>query len=783
MNNFSINKRFDFLNNGDKEIEEVKKEYGLGLSVSELKKAQTDLGREFSITEIYILDSLWSEHCSYKSTKKKLEGLIRENKHAFKTIKGDAGIVSIPGTDYCIVTKIESHNHPTQVSPPDGAATAVGGLFRDLFTMGASILGAAPSIRTFGKEILQGSIEGLVDYCSNTKVPAVDFDIYIDESFDKNVLMNGAALGIVRKDEIIPSIVSKEGVGCNLIYVGKATAGAGFGGASFASQAFEEGEKKEIHFGSNPRLEKITMDIFEALKKEAIKKGFFNKISVKDMGAAGLTCSTVEQVSYNDFGIEINVDDVPTPPGTNILPYVLAVAEDQERNMITAPAGEATETILDYFNKSEDFRNNGGYAVVVGKVTDTERYVLKNKEGNIFCDLPVKLITDGIVYTKKGEALVIEDEKEFSIEEPENLGKEVEKLLSSVNVASRKAIYDYFKTEKSPAYFKTRPGESEAVVIAPLENEEVGEEKKKIGVSLVFGGKSIHGRYGKAAQQAYIATILARLRLAVTGLTPIAMSDGCNYGNPNIPEHYYSFEQGIDGLNKACSIPIEKDTKEPLAVIAGNVSMSNTYISEGKEKEIDPSLIPAVIGYTDNYDEISTIALKEINSPLYLVGERKHEFKGAEYARLFNQDGKNPPSISPEEAAKIEHSIIEAVKKGYIQASKVIENGGLAASLNQMLLKSNLGNVGVEINLENFSNGLRNDFALFSESIGYVIEANKSSENELKELYSCYGLELIPIGRTNDKRSFSAYDKDKKLFEIPIERLEESWNKNLLELI
>ena len=734
------------------EIEKIKKKYAWGLTTNELKIAQKRTKRPMMLTEVYILDSLWSDHCSYKHSKNKLKQLIRKNKYVLESEKSDAGAVCLPGSNYAIVFKIESHNHPTLINPEDGASTGVGGIIRDIFAMGARNLGVGASLRygpkTSQDEILSGAMKGAAEYNQTMKLPLIDSDIYYDETFAHNCLMNVSALGVIDKKEIIPNIVSPNAVGYNLIYFGKPTAGAGFGGASFASQAFEEGVKKEIEFGSNPVLEKATFIAFEKVKNRLKKKGLFKYISLKDMGAAGLTCSTVEQTAPKKLGVEIYLNKVPTPKGKKVTPAELAVGEDQERNMLIAPKGEATRIILNLFNQDKEFKKAGGKAVVIGKVIEKDKFILRDKE-NIYCDLPASLITNAPVYKPKSMPPKHKIVKQFQVKKPTDLKKTILNLLNSKNIRSKK--------------------ESDVCIIAPLIKERKASRKEKnIGIGLVFGGKSIQGRNGTPKEQAFLATVSGRLKLAVSGLKPIAAADGCNYGDPENPGHYYCFSQGINGLNKACQIPIYNEPKEPLAVVSGNVSLKNTYISGGKEKPIDPSLIPAVLGYIEDYHQAVTIKLKESGNNLYLVGKRKHQFKGSEYAKINNQLGKNLPMVKEKTVEKLEHSIIDAIHQGLIQSAKTIENGGLIAALTKMMRESK--NIGVELKIESFANGLREDYALFSESIGYIIEVEKNKEKRLEKLYKKYALELTPIGRTTNIRTISAYRKDKKLFEIPISR-------------
>lgn len=769
-------KTFDFPKMTQKEFKEICRDHGWGLTLEEFRLAQKRVRRPLSITEAFIMDSLWSDHCSYKNSKHKLRSLIRTNSHVLSSEQSDAGAVKIGNSGYSAVFKIESHNHPTLLNPFDGAATGVGGVLRDIFGMGARNIGVGASLR-YGpkaeedsKDILTGAMSGAASYCHAMKLPLIALDVYYEDSFRRNCLMNVAALGVVKNDELIPNIAPPDAAGYNLIYIGKATAGAAVGGASFASQAFEAGQKKEIEFGSNPRLEKATFDLFEKVKKALQKKKLISQVSLKDMGAAGLTCSTAEQVSERGLGIEIFTHKVPVPRGMKVHPLALAVAEDQERNMIIA-SERATKVILPMFQNDKNFKKYGGRVAIIGRVLKEDRFVMTDGR-TVYCDIPVSLITGAPVYKPASKAPPSETKKrEFSAPAPASVEKEILKLISSRNVYSRKDVLGFFRDDRHD-HVITKAGETDVCVLAPLQNEKTSAANKRIGLGLTFGGKSLHGRGGSAQAQAYLATIEARLKLAAAGLKPVAVADGCNYGNPDNPEHYFSFDKGINGLNRACKIPLYGE-KEPLAVVAGNVSLKNTYISKGKEIPLDPSLIPVVFGYIKDFRHTVTTGLKSASSLLFLAGKRKMEFKGSEYALLYGKEGGNLPAVSPAEAGRLEYAALEATEGRLVRASAVIENGGLAAALARMLMAG--GKFGAQIDM-NALGKLRADYALFSESPGYVLEVSGRNAAKLKEIYEKYKIPLLQIGKTTAGRSFTGISGDKKVFDISLAELKRYWH-------
>ncbi len=776
MNKESI----DFLDKNitDSDLEKIIQENGWSLSLPEARQAQERAKKILNVTELGILDSLWSEHCSYKHTKKTLRNLIRDNSYVLGTKKSEAGAVMIPGTDYVAVFKIESHNHPTQENPFDGAATGIGGVIRDIFAMGAKPLGCGVSLRTgplssdHAKFILREGTKGAANYCNVLEVPLIDLDTDFNEYFKDNCLANVSAIGIVKKEELLPNTASKDSVGYNLIYFGKETKGAAAGGASSASKTREEGKQLyEVEFGSKPELERDTLMALEQVKQRLAKEGLFQKISMKDMGAAGLTCSTSEQVPEN-YGVIIYTDQVPSSEG--ISAYELAVGEDQERNMIIAPPGKATELIVETFSSNKDFFKSGGKVGVVGQVIKEDRFIMKDKKtGEIFCDIPNSLITNAPEYAPEAKAPHVEEVHRFSIEKPRDLEDTILKILASDNVYFKKETYLAFHDKD---YLVSKPEETDVAVLAPLMHEEVRDEQKKKGIALVFGGKSIHGRNGTSKEQAYLAVVQARLKLALSGLRPIAATDGCNYADPDNPEDFYSFVEGIKGLNQACRIPIY-GKEEPLAVVSGNVSLNNTFHPEGKEaRAIDPSMIPGVFGYTDDYTLIVTNGFKDHGRTIYLAGEIKHEFKGSEYAGMHHQLGRDLPNLSDKEAANLEYAAIEAAEKGFIESSKLVEKGGLAAALTDMILK-NKDKLGARIDAGSINDDDRVDYQLFSESFAGIVVAKKGLERKMEDLFKRYHTKITAIGQTTKDGSFAVYKDEKLIINIPNEKLARSYRK------
>lgn len=774
-------KNIDFLSGekSDAQLAEIINQNGWSLSLSEAKEAQKRAGKILSTTELGILDSLWSEHCSYKHTKKTLKTLINNNSYVLATEKSEAGAVAIPGTDYVVVFKIESHNHPTQENPYDGAATGIGGVVRDIFAMGAKVYGCGVSLRTgplsgqHSQFILDQGTKGAANYCKVIGVPLIDLDTDFNEYFKDNCLANVSAIGVVRKDELMPNVASRDSAGYNLIYLGKETRGAAAGGASSASKSREEGKQLyEVEFGSQPELERDTITVLDQLKQTLKKEGLFDLVSMKDMGAAGLTCSTSEQVP-DGYGVIIYTDQVPSPAG--ISAYELAVGEDQERNMIIAPPGKATDLVLEAFRRNRDFIGSGGKVAIVGQVIAEDKFIMKDsKSGEIFCDIPNSLITHSPQYDPETRPPAVTPVEEFKVEEPESLKDLVLRVLSSDNVYFKKGAYQAYIDQN---YLVTKPAETDVAVMAPLRDEQVDDRHKQKGIALVFGGKSIHGRNGTPLEQAYLSVLQARLKLALAGLTPLAVTDGCNYANPDKPEDFHSFTEGIKGLNEACKIPIY-NTEEPLAVVSGNVSLNNTFTTEKKEiKAIDPSMIPGVFGYIDHYSKTVTNGLKTHNAPIYLLGEIKHQFKGSEYAQLSKQLGKNLPNLSPSQAAGLEHAAIKGAEKGYWESAKLIGKGGMAAALAAMIIKGR-DKTGARIDIGAIFSLDRIDYLLLSESLAALVVAKPGKGEEIKELCAQYQVKITEIGTTTPDGNLSFFKSGQPVLDIHYDELAAAYIKD-----
>ncbi|MEA2035863.1 MAG: AIR synthase related protein, partial [Nanoarchaeota archaeon] len=462
----------DIKNMSDSDIQDFIKKNSLALKVSECKKIIELIGRNPTLTEIHMFNIEWSEHCSYKSSREVLKLLPTDGPTVMQGPKEDAGIIKfaeIDGEQYGIVIAHESHNHPSQVVPYEGAATGVGGIIRDVLCMGARIIATADPLRfgdvkgkkkNYVKYVANSVVDGIAGYGNPLGIPNIAGDVYFNESFDDNCLVNVVSLGLIKEKDIIHSAAPEGAVGYDIIVAGKATDNSGFGGAAFASLVLDE-EEEEYNKGAvqvpDPFLKNMLVRSTEAVFKEARKQGI--ELGFKDMGAGGIMCATSELCDSGGLGADIDINEIHISM-KNLPPYVIACGETQERFTWISPP-EFTPTILKIYN--EDFElpmvAEGAQAKVIGKVTKSTDYVLKH-EGKIVCNVPVNALTEGIRYNREKNELK-RSLKEPSLKEPSDYNKVALQVLSHPNVASKAKIYKHYDTEVE-GLAVIRPGEADA---------------------------------------------------------------------------------------------------------------------------------------------------------------------------------------------------------------------------------------------------------------------------------------------------------------------------------
>ncbi|MBU1262260.1 phosphoribosylformylglycinamidine synthase subunit PurL [bacterium] len=698
----------------------------ISLSCDEARRIAELIGRDPTIVELYIFNAEWSEHCSYKSSRGFLKLLPKDGPQVVSTDE-DAGIIrlcEINKESWCLVVAHESHNHPSQLLPYEGAATGIGGIVRDVDCMGADVIGVCDSLR-FGsitgqnknqtKWIASGVVEGVGGYGNALGVPNLGGDIYFSECFDENCLVNVVALGIVKENEIIHSKIPEEArnIPYSIILVGKPTDYSGFGGASFASEILDdERERKGAVQIPDPFLKNVL-----AMKKA--NKAVFNVarekgvvIGMKDLGGGGIACGTSEIASAGGFGVEIDLSTVPQIEG--LLPEVITCSETQERYILAVP-DKIVPDILAIYNEDWELSHifEGARASVIGKPKMDGMYILKHK-GEVVCSLPAEMVTSGISYSREEKPIVCDySEPEF---EMPDLKEAIYKVISHPNVASKLPIFSSYDMEVQG---KTviRAGAADASLIAPLIDK-----GSAVGVAVSCDGNPFYGKIDPF--WAGVNAVYESYRnVASIGAVPECITDCLNYGNPEKPEAFYQFAEGVRGIAFACQ-------ELGLPVVSGNVSL---YNESAKGRAIDPSPIIACFGVMKDFTRAVTMELKSPDNLLYLVGERKDELGGSVYYQTLGFVGRNIPKPDLKKERKTVEKIIDLILKGVILSCHDISDGGMITAIIEMAIK---GNLGAELIKQE---KMRIDKFLFSETGGFILEVSPENgqriEEELDEVY------------------------------------------------
>src|SRR6266446_1233827 len=595
-----------------------------GLTVEEYTRVKQILGREPNITELGIFSVMWSEHCSYKSSKVHLKRLPTRGKLVVQGPGENAGVVDI-GDGLVAAFKIESHNHPSYVEPFQGATTGVGGILRDIFTMGARPIAVLDSLRfgeiVVGKEtseedaaknrrILDGVIRGIAHYGNCFGVPTVGGEVAFEPCYSQNPLVNALAIGIARKEDIF--LAKAKGLGNPVIYVGAKTGRDGIHGASLLASAefTEESQQKRpnVQVG-DPFTEKLLLEAcLEAMKTGAI-------VAIQDMGAAGLTCSTCEMASRGGTGIEIDLAKVPQRE-TGMSPYEIMLSESQERMLLVAEKGREHEVLA-------VFKKWGLDAVVVGQVTDGGLMRVKD-HGKTVAEIPAHpLAEEGPVYSRPlaAPAPRVESEKDWFAFAPEgtSLTQNFVKLLSSPAIASKRWITEQYDTSVRTNTL-AGPGDSDAAVVR-IKDPKTGVVKRALALSTDGNGRwcQLNPRVG-----AMHAVAEAARNVAASGARPIAATNCLNFGSPEKPEVMWQFSEAIDGLTIACN-----ELGTPMT--GGNVSFYNETLG----KSIYPTPVIGVLGILEDASQVLKIAFREQGDLIVLLDGRSdsrssHDSEGNE---------------------------------------------------------------------------------------------------------------------------------------------------------
>jgi phosphoribosylformylglycinamidine synthase II len=728
--------------------EEVIKEHGL--SGEEYQKILKILGREPNYTELGIFSVMWSEHCSYKSSKVHLEKLPTKGEHIIEGPGENAGVVDI-GDGLAAVFKIESHNHPSFIEPFQGAATGVGGILRDIFTMGARPVASMNSLR-FGpldspknRYLLERVVEGIAGYGNCMGIPTVGGEIYFSGTYTGNPLVNAFNLGIVKKDRIFRGKAS--GVGNAVIYVGSKTGRDGIHGATMASEEFDETseERRPTVLVGDPFTEKLLLEAcLEAMKKDCI-------VGIQDMGAAGLTCSTCEMAGRGDAGVDIDISLVPRrEEGMNS--YEIMLSESQERMLLVVEKGKEDE-IKDIFKKWDL------EAVHIGEVTDDG--ILRVREnGKTVVEIPAKpLSEEAPKYQRPAKEPALQKEIQQldldSIREPKDLNKILNKLISSPSISSKKFVYeqyDHMVRINTVVY----PGSDAAVIRIP---------DSKRGLAMTLDGNSRYC-YLDPYEGGKTAVAEAARNLVCCGAKPLAITNCLNFGNPEKPDIMWQFSRVIKGMAEACNA-----FQTP--VTGGNVSFYNETLGKG----IYPTPVIGMIGLLDDCESL-TQWFKDEGDIIVLLGESREELGASEYLSVVHglEKGK-PPEMDLEREKRVQEVCLEAFRNKILKSAHDCSEGGLAVALTEACISS-INKRGAEIEMEN---NIRADALLFGETQSRIIVSLREEDvGFLKKIASKHKVPCSVIGKVKGKRLKITDKKGKRtMIDTDVASLKESWEGGL----
>ena len=737
-----------------------------GLTSEEYKKIVSLLGREPNLLELGIFSVMWSEHCSYKSSKVHLKNFPTTGKHVLQGPGENAGIVDI-GDGMAVVFKMESHNHPSYIEPYQGAATGVGGILRDIFTMGARPIASLNSLR-FGsfdhpktRYLVNGVVAGIAGYGNCMGVPTVGGEIYFHESYNGNCLVNAMTVGIIESNRIFKGIA--KGVRNPVMYVGSKTGRDGIHGATMASDVFGEGgeERRPTVQVGDPFTEKLLLEAcLEVFKTDYV-------VGVQDMGAAGLTSSSVEMASRAGTGIDLDVSLVPVRED-GMTPYEIMLSESQERMLMVVKKGYE-EKVKAIFHKW------GLDAVAIGIVTDSGLLRI-TKGSDVFAMVPVKPLTDDAPKYKRPisrpgwqDGAQTLDLKNIS--EPNNFNEILLKLLSSPNIASKEWIYrQYDHMVRTDTV--VIPGSDAAVL-------RIKGTKKALAMTVDCNSRYC---YLDPFTGGAIAVAEAARNLACSGAKPIALTDCLNFGNPERPEIMWQFEQAVLGISEACK-------KFGIPVIGGNVSLYN----ETSGVSIYPTPTIGMVGLIEDISRHATQWFKTEGDIIILLGETKlvpeslnrgEELGGSEYLKVIHKlDKGRPPHMDLDFEARVQEACLSAIQSGIIKSAHDCSEGGLAVALAECCVSSKNTAIGVEITFPGLGTDLKSvpraDALLFGESQSRIIVSiAKEDISEFMSIAEKHDAPAIVIGKVGGERL-----KIDGLIDIPVDELKAAWKDALERLL
>ncbi len=744
---------------------------GLALTHDERASIERLIGRAPSRVELFLFDVQWSEHCSYKSSRALLGELPTNAPTVLLGPGEDAGILRLPawgGREWALVVAHESHNHPSQVVPEEGAATGVGGIVRDVSCMGAELIAVMDGLR-FGDpngargrrvtEIARGVVSGIWHYGNAIGIPNLGGDTVFHSSFDENCLVNVVAAGVVAADEIVRSSVPREAQGEEfvLILLGKPTDWSGMGGATLASRVLDA-KKDESDRGAvqaaDPFLKRV---LFEA-NREVFRRLHEAKIpfGMKDLGAGGVGGMSAELAAKGGFGMEIDLDAVhrvdPDLPAE-----VIACAETQERFGIVVPKNAAAEVLAVYNDVfALPVVHRGARASIVGRVLREPVYRLL-RGGTVVAELSIEALVDGVrveraarprVRTASPDAACTANSSASTTLPSEGPLATLAAAAASIHLASRALVYRFYDTEVG-ARAVLRPGESDAAILRPV-------PEAPFGVAFSLDGNPRLGLLDP--REAAMHAVCEGVRNVVaSGGTPIGLTDCLNFGSPEDPEVYWDFQESIRGLALAATaLGLRDHAESPLPFVSGNVSFYNQSVSG---RAIAPSPIIGTFGLVEDLSFATTLSLKTAGDLVVLVGPRARELGGTLFAEMRGAAalGDRATRVAPVDLAGERaraRAVEAAIRARLVRAAHDISEGGVIVAAFEMALAAR-GEIraGVRLRRDAFPADLDDDAILWSESGGYLLEIAPSDAVALATLLRKWDVEAVTIGEvTRDGR-------------------------------
>lgn len=711
----------------------------MGLSDEEFANVEKILGRTPNYTETGLFSVMWSEHCSYKNSKPVLKKFPTKGERVLQGPGEGAGIVDI-GDEQAVVFKIESHNHPSAIEPYQGAATGVGGIIRDVFSMGARPIALLNSLR-FGeldssarvRYLFKEVVAGIAGYGNCIGIPTVGGEVQFDSCYEGNPLVNAMCVGLIDHKDIKKG--QAHGVGNTVMYVGAKTGRDGIHGATFASEELtkDSDDKRPAVQVGDPFMEKLLIEAcLELIQSDAL-------VGIQDMGAAGLTSSSAEMASKAGSGIEMNLDLVPQRE-TGMTAYEMMLSESQERMLIVVKKGREQE-IVDLFSKYDL------EAVAIGQVTEDKMLRLVHN-GEIVANVPADaLAEDAPVYHKPSREP--EYFREFQamkndIPTVDDYNEALINLLKQPTIASKEWVYDQYdymvRTNTVVA-----PGSDAAVV-------RIRGTEKALAMTTDCNSRYI---YLDPETGGKIAVAEASRNIVASGGEPLAITDCLNFGNPEKPEIFWQFERAVDGMSAACS-------KLNTPIIGGNVSLYN----ETNGTAVYPTPVVGMVGLVENLNHITTQQFKNDGDLIYVVGETKDEFGGSElqkltYGRIFGK----APEIDLDIEEKNQKQVLAAIRAGLVASAHDIAEGGLAVALSESLFGSKEIGAKIAVNGDITT-------ALFSESQSRFLVSVKI---ENKEQFESLVDDAVLIGETTNTSNLQIYSNEKLILNQKVVDLEAAW--------